>query len=171
MPWFHWVIHFAKTCFRLVCLQRRPLYPPAGDCLCQSEDLYCTRSEVRNRLPGDYHCPIPQQCGRVYICQATNKWVKKWRTQMSAQRHLTKCYYKSLTQDIISNFELIPDILLQCLVFSPYRVPAGCHQSTSDTGRLLLSVSGLESTFFSHPGLQTNIWTTRSGTHISVFLF
>lgn len=69
-------ISSAKTCFRLDCLQRWPLSLPAGDCFCQSEDLYRTRAKVRNRLPGDCHRPIPQQCGRVCFCQATNQWVK-----------------------------------------------------------------------------------------------
>lgn len=53
-------------------------------------------------------------------------------------------------------------------IFPPHRVPARCLQSTSGPGRLLLSHRGLGSALHSCAGLQTHLWTKRSGTH-SVF--
>lgn len=143
------VIHVAETCFRLVYKDDLRL-SPSGDCRCQSEDLHSTRAEIRNRLPGDCHRSVPQQCGRVCFCQATNQWVK------SEGR---KCQRR----------EIGTLIHLQCLFSSSYRVFARGLQSTTHPGRLLLTLCGLGPAFISCPGLQTHLWTTRSGTHTPTY--
>lgn len=56
-------------------------------------------------------------------------------------------------------------------VFSSYRVFARGLQSTSDPGRLLLSLCWLGSAFISCPGLQNHLWTPRSGIHTELCLY
>lgn len=64
---------------------------PAGDCACQSEDLHGAGAEVRNRLPGDCHCPVSQQCGRVCLRKTANQWVEKVKeTNVSQENQLKK---------------------------------------------------------------------------------
>lgn len=137
---------------------------PAGDCPCHSEDLYRTRAEVRNRLPGNYYRSIPQQCGRVCFCQATNQWVKSEGCKCQQWNICQKANSTSLTQDRTLNVELLT-VTYNVFFPSSYRVFARGHQSTPGPGRLLLSLCGLGSAFVSCAGLQTHLWTTRSGTH------
>lgn len=138
---------------------------PAGDCFCQSEDLHSTGAKIRNWLPGDHHCSVSQQCGRVCFCQTSNQWVKS-QGCISQQREI---YQDDNT--ICLMFSCIHSYTCDVFFFSSYRVFARGVQSTSGPSRLLLSLCGLGSAFISRAGLQTHLWTTRSGTRIPLFRF
>lgn len=114
----------------------------AGNCFRQPEQLYSTRSKIRNWLPGYCHCSVSQQCRRVCFCKTANQWVP--------------INFQNKKKSLMFNLYI-------CVCHVLHRVITRGFRSTCGPSAFLLSIFGLESAFISCAGLQTHLWTTRSG--------
>lgn len=108
----HKVRRLQKNVKALPTFNHTPFTSFAGDCFCQSKDVCCSWAEIRNRLSGHRHCPVPQQRGRVYFCQTTNQWAFsdrgycQFRTSVLTH-HVSIFYHQTGSLPSVFNFRLI----------------------------------------------------------------